>query len=76
MDDTYRNMEVAIPRDSEGPEFARFTKRLRDANGLSIGTANYNPILDTRMYEVKYADVHKASMAENVIAQNMFAQVE
>ena len=22
MDDTYRNMEVALPRDSEGPEFA------------------------------------------------------
>ena len=76
MDDTYRNMEVALPRDSEGPEFARVTKRLRDANGLPIGTANDNPILDTRMYEVEYADGHKASMAANAIAQNMFAQVD
>ena len=73
MDDTYRNMEVALPRDSEGPEFARAKKRLRDANRLLIGTANDNPILDTRMYEVEYADDHKASMAENAIAQNMFS---
>ena len=69
-------MEVALPRDSEGPEFSRFTKRLRDANGLPIGTSNNNPILDTRMYEVEYADVHKASMAANTIAINMFAQVD
>ena len=76
MDDTYRNMEVALPRDSEWPEFSRVTKRLRDANRLLIGTENDNPILDTRMYEVEYADGHKASMAANAIAQNMFAQVD
>ena len=40
MDDTYMNMEVALPQDTEGPDFARFTKRLKDANGLPIGTAN------------------------------------
>ena len=28
------------------------------------------------MYEVEYADGHKASMAENAIAINMFAQVD
>ena len=69
-------MEVALPRDSEGPEFARVTKSLRDANGLPIGTANDNPILDTCMYEVEYADGHKASMAANTIAINMFAQLD
>ena len=40
MDDTYMNMEVALPRDTEGPDFACFTKRLKDANGLLIGTDN------------------------------------
>jgi hypothetical protein len=29
FDDTYLNMELAIPRDEDGPEFARVTKRLR-----------------------------------------------
>jgi hypothetical protein len=56
----YLNMEMAIPRDGEGPEFARVTKRLRDKNGLPIGTANDNPILDNQMYEVEYPDGYKA----------------
>jgi len=76
LDDTYLNMELALPRDDEGPEFAKVTKRLRDANGIPIGTANDNPILDTRVYEVEYMDGHKASLAANAIAENMFAQVD
>ena len=76
LEDTYLQMEVAMPRDSEGPEFARVTKRLRDANGIPIGTANDNPLLDTRIYEVEYIDGHKASLAANTIAENMFAQVD
>ena len=74
--DTYMNMEVSLPRDSEGPEFTRVTKRLKDANGLPIGTSNENPILYTRVYEVEYDDRHKASLNVNAIAQNMFAQVD
>ena len=69
------NMEVALPQDTEGPDVARVTKRLKEANGLPIGTANGNPILDTRMYEVEYVDGHKTSLTANAITQNMFAQV-
>ena len=76
LDDTYLNVEVALPRDSDGPEYARVTKRLRDANGLPIGTANSNPILDTRLYEVEYLDGHKASLTANTIAENIFSQVD
>ena len=75
-DDTYLNMEVALPRDDEGPTFAKVTKRLRDANGIPIGTANNNPILDTRLYEVEFLDGHKASLSANAIAENMFAQID
>ena len=60
FDDTYVNIEVAFPRDGEGPEFAKVTKRLRDTNGLPIGTANNNPIPNTRLYEVEYLDGHTA----------------
>ena len=76
LDDTYLNMEIALPRDSDGPEFARVTKRLRDANGIPIGTANDNPILDSRLYEVEYIDGHKASLAANAIASNLFSQID
>ena len=51
FDDTYLNMELALPSgDGAEPAFARVTKRLRDTNGLPIGTAHDNPILDSQMY--------------------------
>ena len=65
-----------MPRDGDGPEFARVTKFLKYTNGLPIGTFNSNPILDTRMYEVAYQDGYKASLTTNIIAQNLLAQVD
>ena len=44
LDDTYLKMEVALPRDGEGTELARVIKRLRDIDGIPIGTANENSI--------------------------------
>jgi hypothetical protein len=74
--DTCLNMELATPRDRDGPKFAKIAKRLRDKDGLPTGKANDNPILDTRMYQVEYPDGHKASLAANAITENMFAQVD
>ena len=69
-------MELNIDRGGECPQFAKVTKRLKDAHGNPIGTANDNPILDTRMYEVQFADGYKQAMTANVIAENMFANVD
>ena len=70
-------MELAVPRgDNPNPQYARVTKRLRDTNGIPIGTANENPILDSRMYEVEYQDSTNASLAANYIAENLFVQVD
>ena len=75
--DTYLNMELAIPQgDSLEPRLARVTKRLKDANGLPIGLANENPILDTRMYEVEHLNGEQTSLAANNIAENLFAQID
>ena len=57
--DTYLKMEVDLPRDGEGPELARVIKRLQDKDGIPIGTANDNPILDSRVYGVEFLDVIK-----------------
>ena len=51
--DSYLQMELAFYRGDNSPSFAKVTKRLRDAQGLPIGAANDNPILDTCMYEVE-----------------------
>jgi hypothetical protein len=69
LNDTYLNIELSLPRGGGEVEFARVTKRLRDKDGLPIGTANDNPILDTRLYEVEFPDGHKAALVANVIAE-------
>ena len=75
-DDTYLQMELTLPKQGAEVQFGRVVKRLRDKNGLPIGTAHDNPILDTRMYEVEFQDGHKASLAANVIAENLYAQID
>ena len=69
-------MELALPQgDSLDPRMARVTKRLKDANGISIATTDDNPLLDTRMYEVEYLDGERASLSANHIAEILFTQV-
>ena len=76
MYDTYLNMDLILPQgDSLEPQLARVTKQMKDLNSLPIGTAAYNPLLDTRMYEVEYLDSEKASLSANYITENLFAQV-
>jgi hypothetical protein len=70
------NMELALPRDGEGPEFARVTKRLRDDDGNPIGLASNNLIADTRVCEVEYFDGHTTTMSAKKIAECMFTQVD
>ena len=69
-------MELALGRHNDGPEFLRVNKRLKDKDGIPIGIAAENPILDTRMYEVEYADVYKTAMTANATASNLFSQVD
>ena len=75
FNNTYLNMELALPIDGEGPELACFVKSFREKYGIPIGTANDNPMLDSLIYEVGYPDGHRASLATNDIAENLFAQV-
>ena len=76
FDDTYLDMELALPREGGEVQFARVVKRMRDKDGLPIGTANDNPIMDSRHYEVEFQDGYKTSMAANAIAENLFAQID
>ena len=67
---------MEIPRDGDGPDFAKVVNRLRRKYGLPIGRVHNNPIMDTRMYEVEYKNVYKVSMASNAIEENMFSLVD
>ena len=45
LEDTYVDMEIEIPRDGEGPDFAKVIKRLRDSNVIPIVRQYDNPML-------------------------------
>ena len=70
-------MELALPKSGElEPQFTCVTKHLWDANGLPIGKASDNPILDTRMYEVEYVDRKKSAVSAKLTAEKMFVQID
>jgi hypothetical protein len=76
FDDTYLNMELALPRDGGEEQFGRVVKRMRDKDGLPIGTTNNNPILDSQLYDAEFQDGYRTSLAANSIAENLFAQID
>ena len=64
-----------LPR---GGESARATiiGRIKDAHGRPIGERDPNPIHDTRYYDVQFLDGSVESYATNMIAENLYAQVD
>ena len=48
----------------------------RDQDGNPIGTRNANPILDTREYEVEFQDGATDTFTANIIAENLYSQVD
>ena len=69
-------MELALDRHNNGPGFEILNNRLKEKYGRLIGIAADNPILDTRMYKVEYADGYKTAMTANALASNLFSQVD
>lgn len=48
----------------------------RDLEHRPIGKAHKNPHLDTRRYEVEFVDGHSEILSTNIIAENLFYQVD
>lgn len=76
MQDKYLETELVFPRDSDEPEFTRVTKQIHDKNGISIGMAHSNQLLDSRLYEVDYSNDQRVVLAANLIAQCTFARID
>jgi hypothetical protein len=66
--------QVMLPQ-GEGLVRAQVVGRKCNAGGNPIGTANRNPILDTRLYEVRFEDGSSKEYAANAIAENLYSQV-
>lgn len=74
--DQYVNADVLLPHDGEHLQSARVVRRVTDHKGDPIGKHNLNPLLDTRIYEVMFGDGSQQQFAANVIAENMWAEVD
>jgi hypothetical protein len=75
--DPYVNMEVSLPRGQDSTmEFARVLKRKKNSDGNPVGIANDNLILDSRMYVVEWSDGRTEELMANIIAENLFSQVD
>ena len=49
---------------------------VKDKDGKLKGTYKNNPILDTRVYDVMFPYGAVCQYAENIIAENMYSQVD
>jgi hypothetical protein len=50
--------------------------RQQDGEGNPVGLSNANPLLDTRVYQVSFPDGSTGEYSANVIAENMYSQVD
>ena len=55
---------------------ARVKGRKRNAFGQEIGAYNENPMMNTMIYEIEFQDGTIKEYAANVIAENIYAQVD
>jgi len=61
---------------AEGEQLVTVTSRKRDHSGGLVGTKNTNPILDSRIYNVKFPDGHYGQYAANILAESIYASVD
>ena len=73
--DYWINNEVCLPQ-GEKNTHAKVIGRSKDADGNVIGTYDDNPFLNTMVYEVEFPDGVIKEYAANIIAENMYAQVD
>ena len=74
--DLYLNAEVLLPQDGKHMQSAQVLGRVTDSNGNPVGEYNANPILNTRVYDVMFPDGSIQQYAANIIAENLYSQVD
>ena len=73
--DQWINAELKLPQ-GELLRNARVLGQSKDGNGEPIGEYDPNPLLNTTIYDVEFPDGEIREYAANVIAENMYVQVD
>jgi hypothetical protein len=74
--DKYLNVELLMNVGTNDERHGRVVKRSWGLDSEPIGRAHANPLFDTREYEIEFTDGTHEKYQANVIAENMFAQVD
>jgi hypothetical protein len=75
MLDRLINAEIILPQ-GEGISSACVSERKRAHDGSPIGRKNQNPLLDSRIYIVKFSDGEMKDVGFNILAEHLFSQVD
>ena len=70
------NTELIFDMGSGAERRGRVIKRAKGVTGQPIGRSHTNPLFDTREYVVEFTDGSTENYFANVIAENMYAQVD
>ena len=73
--DQWINAELNLTQ-GEALQNAKVIGRSKDENGQIIGTYHENPMLNTVVYDVEFPDGEIKEYGANIIAENMYAQVD
>jgi hypothetical protein len=69
------NAEIMLPL-CDGIALASVMERKRVHDGSSIGRRNRNPLLDSRIYIVKFPDGEMKDVGYNILAEHLFPQMD
>ena len=69
-------MRVQLPVDDNQYLEGVVANRKRDSTGRYIGKSNPNPIMDTRIFTVKFGEDEYHYFSANVILENLYDQVD
>lgn len=73
--DEYINAEMNFDLGGDNEMRGVVIKRAKGEDGNVIGTRHSNPMLDTRRYQVRFTDGSHQELAANLIAENLYSQV-
>ena len=74
--DKFVGTSIPLPHASGEKMEATVKHRKRNHDGTLRGTANDNPILDTREYEVEFADGSYAEYSANTLTENLYDHID
>jgi hypothetical protein len=72
MWDKMINAEIILQQCEHG----KLKRRSIDDNGKTIWTFSDNPIMSSIVYEIEFPDGELKEYAANILAENMFSQVD